>query len=247
MRRRRAILFLPILAGMWSTSGAGRAAVADEPKLTDILVEFPMAKSPKLLTVPVTLGGQSYRFVIDTGASWLIYDRSFEDQLGAPVGAGDATTTSKPLPVKYYKAPAATLGPLSLQTAENVICSDLRFLDQLGIGRIHGIIGMAFLKQYALTLDVSRRKIQFRREAPIDEAKALPLRCDESGTPLVEVAMPGEPSRLYELDTGTAAAAAVNLDQATFDRLIAHNEVYGVVTSRQANPAGEHDARLGAA
>ncbi len=220
---------------------------ADEPKRTDILVEFTMPKAPRLLTVPVTLRGQSYQFVINTGASWMVYDQSFEDQLGAPIGAGAVTTAAKPLTLKYCNAPDATLGPLSLKTAEKVCCMDLRFLDRLGVGRIHGIIGMSFLKKYAMTLDVSHRKIQFRHEASIDEAKGLPLRFDESGIPLVEVVMPGEQPKLYEFDTGTDSTVAVSLDRTTFDRLIMRQEFYGVGTKRKADPSGERDTRYGVA
>ena len=244
MKRLMMVIGLGILLTQ-AGRGDRLSSRADEPRRTEPLAEFPIKDTTKLLTVPVMFQGKSYPFAIDTGASCLIYDKSFEERLGPAIDTGRLFTPHGIVPVKHYDAPDATLGPLSLRTDEHVTCGDLSFYIHPGFERVYGLIGMSFLKKYALTLNFSRRKIQFRHQAEIDEGQAIPIEFDRLGSPLIEVALPDMPRKPYILDTGCVGLGTTSLEQAVFDSLIQKGEVYFTHTSPVLSLSGSHTSRVG--
>src|SRR5438045_6490262 len=70
------------LLAVIGTSAAEGPKPADHAPL--VLSEFNVARDGDFLFLPVTLQGKKYLFLIDTGATWNVYDRSLP--LGKPKG-----------------------------------------------------------------------------------------------------------------------------------------------------------------
>ena len=248
MKRMKRLAFL-ILATLTPTLTQGRDGGTNppaEPARTAVLAEFPIGDDTKqLLVVPVTFRGRTYPFCIDTGASHMVYDKTFEDQLGPSTNTLGFVTASGKEVTKWYPAPEATLGPLSLRTDESATCVDLAFSDQRGGPRIYGMIGMSVLRKYALTLDYAHKTIQFRHEVTIDEARALPIRFDELGSPLIDMTLPGEAPRPYMVDTGGFGLGGSKVDQATFDRLRRGSQFRRMYQSWHMDISGSREGRIG--
>ncbi len=157
MKRLMFLIVAVLPTTMVVAGGEGEPAPSAEPARTEVLAEFPIRGGWNPLIVPVTLNGRSYPFIIDTGASHIMYDKSLEGQLGPVVSTRKSSTASGMISTKAYNAPDARLGPLSLRTKEYVVCVDLSFTRVADIPRIYGIIGMTFLRNYVLTLDSTHR------------------------------------------------------------------------------------------
>lgn len=210
---------------------------------TDILAEFPIRRNAAVLMVPVQFQGRTLQFMLDTGCSLIIFDKAFEGQLGPYRKTMTLRTTSDSTLARLHSAPEAMLGPLSLRTEDFVACCDLGFVEQRGLGRVDGVIGMSFLGRYALTLDFTLGKIQFRREANCPADRAIPLRLDPSGVPLIQVALPGEVSRPYQLDTGFASEGTIKTGSSAFERLARHPRSHPAKNQQSVGLGGIHSER----
>lgn len=90
-----------------------------------------------------------FLFLLDTGCSLNAFDTAFLRELGAPVTNDvvdfvDARGGSNAL----FRAPAAFVGNLSLQTREPVLCLDLQNSRRASGLPVAGIVGVSFLRQF---------------------------------------------------------------------------------------------------
>jgi predicted aspartyl protease len=239
------IVIIGLLLPLISHESCGQSSKS-ETRLSEPLVDFPIRSNPSLLTVPVEFKGHTYQFAIDTGSSWMVFDKSLEEQLGASLDSVATVTGSETVITRRYAAPEATLGTLNLKTDESVLCTDLSLLNQVGVGRVYGLIGMSFLKNYALTIDITHHRVQLRREGIAEEANAIPIRFDGAGIPLIEVVLPGEPPKLYELDTGFSGFGTLSVERGTFDRLASSGYFREIYSSKKTNIAGDFTVRWSA-
>ena len=131
----------------------------------EVLAEFDIAADAKHILLPVWLEGKEYQFVLDTGASNIVFDDSFRDKLGKrflwPKTAELAY--GKKAKAEYFFTPDANLGPLSLQEARFVNVFDLDLIPGYtkNGGEFMGVIGMTFLQKYIVQIDFDNKKVTF--------------------------------------------------------------------------------------
>src|SRR5207249_3988490 len=114
-------------------------------------------------------------FLLDTGCSLTLFDSAFAPELGAPltnavVDLADARGATNAV----FRAPAAFLGNLSLQTREPVLCSNLEQLRRVSGVSVAGIIGVSFLRQYFVLLDFENHQASFMRRKVAPPVVPLP-------------------------------------------------------------------------
>ena len=126
-----------------------------------VLEEFKMPPCLDLMTVPVSLRGETYEFLLDTGASGCLFDGSLAPLLGEPVGRAYAQTPAGVEAVPLYRTPEASVGDLALDPDDLVACFDLSELVQLTGMQINGIIGMSFIERFGLELDFDAGFVRF--------------------------------------------------------------------------------------
>lgn len=161
---RKRILF--VLLGSFLGSlfpGGCQAPQREINSAPQVLAEFTFPKDEKLILLPVTFQGQEHTFCLDTGSTGVTFDVSLKDKLGKRVlwpKKGHAAY-GKSIKVKYFHAPEAQLGPLSLKCSALVEVTDLKQLSPRLPEKADGIIGMDFLKKYVVQIDFDQGKVLF--------------------------------------------------------------------------------------
>ncbi len=139
---------------------AGCSAVVDGPaEAPHLLAKFPFDPNAKWVVLPVTLEGEQCRFILDTGCTLTIFDASLRDRLGKrflwpkkwEAADGEQFT------VEYFRAPKAYVGPLQMASYDLVTATDV----STTVGGIDGILGMEFLRHYAVQIDPDRGTVSF--------------------------------------------------------------------------------------
>jgi hypothetical protein len=125
-----------------------------------------------LLFVTLRLeSGEELLFLVDTGASGTLFDKSLEPELGKRLG----TTTGMGWGVKYevglYAAPELYLGSTRLITGRNIWTTDFKPLSSKTGRPIMGVLGMDILKHYCIQLDFEAGKMRFPDSGHMDTAK----------------------------------------------------------------------------
>jgi len=129
----------------------------------ELLAEFSVPSDANHILLPIRFQGREYRFILDTGCTDIIFDISLRDKLGKRIlwpKKGDAAR-GKSITVEYFGAPQAYLGPLSLKGGRLIGVVNLEQLISAEKNRIHGIIGMDFLKKHVVQIDFDRKKVSF--------------------------------------------------------------------------------------
>ena len=119
-----------------------------------VLAEFIVPSDSNLIFIPVRFDEEEYLFCLDTGSNTTIFDVSLKNKLGKRIlwpKKGEAAL-GKPMKVEYFRAPQAYLGPLNLKDCMIVGVVDLEPVSFALANKIHGIIGMDFLKKYVSPL-----------------------------------------------------------------------------------------------
>jgi formylglycine-generating enzyme len=188
----------------------------------EVIEEFDIARGGESVLVPVTVAGTARLFLVDTGASHVIYDNFLEGSLRPHGRVATVVTLSGRLQVNQFDAPAAFLGRLDLRgqdpaDAAPVGCIDLAALRDAMGEEVRGIIGCCFLREHVVRLDVERGKLSFLREVGADPGVRVPMEL-VGGVPAILASLPGVGDRLFIVDTGYVGPSGA-LDVATVMQL----------------------------
>lgn len=116
--------------------------------------------------------GEELPFLLDTGTTGMVMDKSIESKLGRRLGTGIGTGWGSANEVDRYAAPKLYLGNMRLVTGKNVWVGESRK------GGGPGILGMDCLKHYCIQLDFAKETIRFLNPDQVDPTalgKAYPL------------------------------------------------------------------------
>jgi hypothetical protein len=109
------------------------------------------------LKVTVRLGTNDVPFVMDTGASVTVLDKSLEPKLGKLLGTSTVSTPGEKQNAGIYGAPEMFLGGARLALGSDVFTYDFK--------ECIGILGMDCLQHYCIQLDFSAGKMRFLEPA----------------------------------------------------------------------------------
>src|ERR1700722_574523 len=88
---------------------------SEEPVRRDEFpLRFTVATDGEPLIVPVTINGNQYSFIVDTGCTCTIFDNSLRHLMGPAVDSVFVSTTHAQIGMQRYLSPAAYLGSLML-------------------------------------------------------------------------------------------------------------------------------------
>ena len=134
-------------------------------------VEMPIsAKAGQGDLLMVTLAvesGDELLCVVDTGAPFILLDKSLEPTLGKALTSAKAHSTYGTTRERFYKAPKLYLGKTELVTGERVVTMDLSRMSadlnrMTGTKeRVMGVVGLDCLKNYCIQLDFAAAKMRF--------------------------------------------------------------------------------------
>lgn len=101
--------------------------------------------------------GPERRFIIDTGSSQSVVDKTYATEFGAKGSPTYSVTAgAKSIPMSYVALPSLSFGDISLNDVP-VLVTDLS-----GVGsNVSGLIGANILKRFSVTLDYDNRTVTF--------------------------------------------------------------------------------------
>jgi len=177
------IIVTPWLFGPWLSLLLLCSCATENPMPSRLPAEVPINKEAGRggwLIVTLRLeSGRKLPFIVDTGASGTLFDKSLEPilgkSLGTSVGYGWLGKTTN----NVYAAPKLYLGgALLIMTSSEISTADVNSLSSF-LGRpIRGILGMDVLEHYCIQLDFTARKMRFLDSERTDKqnwGKAFPI------------------------------------------------------------------------
>ena len=159
------------------------------------------------LFITVSLSnGEKLPFLLDTGASTTIIDKSLEAELGKRLGTGKIRVFGISQDVDSYYAPFLFVGNTQLMmTGLYITAYDCSGMSTNADRPVKGILGMDVLSHYCIQLDFAANKTRFLDDQHEDKSnwgKAFPLRDVGDGCPSISQNLMGTESPGSLIDTG---------------------------------------------
>ena len=150
--------------------------------------------------------GQKLPFVVDTGASVTIFDKSLEPELGKRLGETTLPTLDGQAKGGVYPAPKLYLGGTQLATClSNVFSADFKQMPLKTVPAFKAILGMDVLRQYCIQLDFEAGKMRFlgeKRAGTRSWGKEFALHFSPGDLPFVQENLLGAKEGASLIDTG---------------------------------------------
>ncbi|MGH7950509.1 MAG: aspartyl protease family protein [Limisphaerales bacterium] len=166
-------------------SSRAAAYSIQSPLLADVDMNKRAGRGSDLI-VPFQLeSGETARFILDTGSSTSLIDKSLEPKLGKRLGSTTISMFGKNKQKSgIYAAPKLYLEKVRLMTGDKIHTND--FKPQ----RTHvmGLLGMDCLKHYCIQLDFQAGKVRFLDSAHLNVdnlGKAYPITISRWGRPFI--------------------------------------------------------------
>lgn len=241
-----AIVVISVMACRVDASAA-EAAKRDRPRMTqphvNVLGRFRLDSDRDPILVPVRVGDRFYRFILDTGAPGVTYDRLLRQHLGASRGTVNSTSPIGVTEFELCDATDAYLGRINIRTKARVRCTDLGNLRRAGI-EAHGVIGMGVLGRYVFEIDPDNRCVALTTSVSSVAAGGIPI-TTMNGLPSLTARVAGYGEEQFIIDTGCAGAADGSLPARSFGALAAKGLVRQQSTTTGYNETGEISTSIG--
>jgi hypothetical protein len=164
---------------------------------------FELPKDDNLVVVPVRIANEDHLFVIDTGSTGLVLDESLRPHLGAEYARKRVVTPLGETQITVYEPPDIWLGDVNLGTGSKAICRSFEGFRKATGRNVRGIIGMAQLRRFVLTIDFDAHTAELRSggAGPLDPRGSFELKLDKSGAPCIDVVV-NKVVESFVIDTG---------------------------------------------
>lgn len=159
--------------------------------------------------------GEELPFIVDTGASATLFDKSLESKLGKSLGGTTLSHWGNQTKSEVYAAPKLHLENTLLLTGSHVFTWDFKQLSSQAGRPIMGILGMDCLRHYCIQLDFETWKMRFLDSDHLDTAhlgNAIPLAItgEQGGRPFIhQGSIVGDAGTNLMIDTGYRNDGAV--------------------------------------
>lgn len=166
----------------------------------DVIETFAVPKNGDALIVPVRIDDEERLFLIDTGFTFNVFDKSLRAALD-PIDL-TATLNESASVHQVYQCRHASVGRSRLPVAGGGLCLDLSgFRDATGY-EIQGILGMEFLRQVVVVVDFDAGRVSLLKSSKHAAGRAVRLAFDPMRRPTVSVQLPGVGNEMLLIDTG---------------------------------------------
>ncbi|MBN2182064.1 MAG: aspartyl protease family protein [Sedimentisphaerales bacterium] len=201
------------------------AAEVNQPARDD-RTEFPIGGGCGAIVIPVNIYSREYLFVIDTGSSHTAFDSSLRDILGKPKRIVRAGSPAHPMVIQTFESPTIGIGSFSLPKGNEIACLDLSTASMADGRQISGIIGMDFLRNHVIQIDLDKGCFSFLEDDDIDSSsfgQKFDFVYNSLGLPQIKGRILGRIDIDFVIDCGNISTG--DLDHETFEKLMEQKEV----------------------
>jgi hypothetical protein len=213
--------FLLLLALLTSPAKAfaGEPQGAIPPDL--VLNRFPVARNGGALVIPVNIGGKERQFLVDTGCTNTVVDRSLLP--GRPLDIVDIHTADKDIQRGLYALPEASVAGIPLRP-DFVIGMDMERLREVFGQQIDGCIGMDFIGGHIVHINWDRGEMLFLKSVPKDAGHGVPIAWAPGQRPEIEAWVTGDRKYPFIIDTGHLGFECGDITTVDTDSLVIGSE-----------------------
>jgi len=211
--------------------------------------------------LPINIDGQECSFLFDTGASFVVLDKSFRHLLGKPLSLKEAEgrtgiefsskyiiTPNGKIKLEMFQGIPLKLGHLQVANRFPYILADLQALWPFSGEKFCGILGMSFLHQFRWDIDFNEGKIKgFVGSEPYmgKYTARTPILWSRAHIPEVAVNLQGKQVP-FDIDTGDNGSGRIRKESLVF--LKSHSQILAsqeqeVVTVSSLSVSKEHRLR----
>jgi hypothetical protein len=194
------------------------------------------------LAVPVKVGGKEYAFILDTGASHILFDTSLP--LGRPRDGARAVTPTGETRVNDFDPPNTKLGSFNLTSDAPVYGVDLAQYRRIYGRPVCGLVGMDFLKRHVIQIDFDAGEMRFLKAADGSHGDRVELSLAQA-VPTVKARLSNWEDAELVIDTGATGLSCGYLTSPQFDRLHRDQKVAVVGETRTLTLSDDRTARNG--
>lgn len=241
MRIHHQLTYLGVVLTCFAAVEAVHGAEISSPSTANVLQQFEVSKDREELILPVSFRGRTYDFILDTGSDLTIYDSIFREQLGHPIRTSRTKTPNGEFRVDLFRSPSAKLGELDMQTHLPVMCMDLSKVRQATGYDVYGMIGMDFLRDHVVQINLDRGQVSFLRSTRRDAGR--PVRIFYRSLHPCVVAEVAGITATFAVDTGCSQSG--NVDTNIFDQLVERQRVSAIGSTQTTSLSGIKNWRIG--
>jgi|GEM_PF-2804752 len=184
-----------------------------------ILGQFEISEKEPGIFLPVTVGGQTVDFLLDTAAAHTVFDRSVDVPLGGSLGEAVTRAGGEQLRVDVYPPVEIKLGGLAAGS-DRIGRADLGSLGRKFGRSVSGVLGNTFIRRYIWVINFEGLLLVCKRVSG-----AKPLRENFTGFTLFAKVV--DKMERFEIDTGLPANASLKGE--LFDALVTRGNIRPVV------------------
>lgn len=172
----------------------------------------------KAIFLPVTIDGQKWWFLVDTGCCETVVDR----EVAIHVGLIDRQDPKLKERWKgAYRTLNASVGKTRIPLKCMAMCFDLAHLRRCyNSFPLCGILGMDFLRRHVIGIDLDAGKLSFLKSVPESSGSQLKLSRDSDDCPILSVEIAKDKAVWFVVDTGCAGPYAGALEKSIFTDLL---------------------------
>jgi hypothetical protein len=197
------LLMLVIMPAVCAAQApVAQPAVGQTPPIDPYLVieRFPVPWSDGAIMLPVEIGGRTRRFMLHTGASVSVIDKSLVAD-AKPVSKGFNEGTRER--IDMFAMPAATLGKIDLKAdIPKVAAFDLTRLSETCGYEVAGLLGYDFIGARIVQIDFDREELLILNKLPENCGEKITVAFKEPSRPSIKVKIAESRVEDFYLDTG---------------------------------------------
>jgi hypothetical protein len=184
-------------------------ASANDP---NVIERFKVERDGDGLLIPVTVSGNEYLFLLDTGATITMIDSSLLADI--PFDNTSAETPAGRMPISKHCVPHASFGQQQIEgSIPYVLGLDFAELRETSGHPIYGVIGMDILRQWVLQIDFDRGALELSKQArDVEGSQAVGIEYGKDRLPRVRASIGGTEAIDFVIDTASISYETGNLD-----------------------------------
>ncbi|MEI8018753.1 MAG: hypothetical protein WCH39_11185, partial [Schlesneria sp.] len=196
-----------------------RDAISEESSARPIANERFHFRNGEKIPLPLTIFGDKYRLMLDTGCTGCVLDTQFRDCLGDVVKVEVAGTPLGLKNLEMFSSPEMLVGERKrvLVRLDGVVACDPISLSDDDSDSWHGVLGMQFLKSRVLRIHFDDSYAEFLSSASFDRDDGEKLHY-KRGVPYVLARISKDGYQSFLIDTGSDSNVAIASEE--FTRLL---------------------------